>query len=67
MQFQFSCPLEGCDQVLVVDAENKEEGAKKLVEAAKIHLAEMHPQVHKTDEQVNADIRSRMESVVVSS
>ncbi len=60
MKYQFTCPLEGCEWKTTVDAANDEEAATKLTEAAKVHLADTHPDVHKTDEQIKSDITSMM-------
>ncbi len=63
MQYQFTCPLEGCDQTMVVDAQNEEEAAQKLTNSAKMHLSQKHPEIKKTDEEVMTDIKSMMKSV----
>ena len=60
MKYQFACPLEGCEWKMVVDGENDAEGADKLTEAAKKHLATTHPDIHKTDGEVKGDIASMM-------
>lgn len=59
-QYTFTCPLEGCSTVMTTQVSTEEEGAKALVAQAKAHLASVHPEVHKTDEEVDKDIRSHM-------
>lgn len=59
-QYTFTCPLPGCGHVLSVHAQSREDGAKMLVEEAHKHLATAHPEVHKTHEEVTADISSHM-------
>ncbi len=63
MKYQFVCPLEGCAWKATVDAENDEEAATKLTEAAKGHLATTHTDIQKTDEEVKSDITSLMTKV----
>lgn len=58
MQYSFTCPLDGCGQKMTVDATSREEAVEKLTEAAKGHLASVHPEVQKSDEQVHDDISS---------
>lgn len=60
MQYSFRCPLPGCSTIMNIDAQNDDEAVNKLTEQAKIHLASAHPDIHKTDEQIQEDIRSHM-------
>ncbi|HEX7042086.1 MAG TPA: hypothetical protein VF189_02460 [Patescibacteria group bacterium] len=60
MQFSFVCPIEGCGLKMNAEAMDKEAAAVMLVNDAKKHLQETHPNLHKTDEEVNIDIRSHM-------
>lgn len=59
-EYTFVCPLPGCGQTLSVHADNNEQGAVLLTEEAKRHLQQVHPDVHKTNEEVASDIRSHM-------
>jgi predicted small metal-binding protein len=63
MKYQFACPLEGCEWKTTVDAQTEEEAANQLTQAAKEHLAQSHPEIHKTDEQIKSDITSMMTKV----
>lgn len=60
MRYSFACPLEGCSEVMTVNAKNDDEAVDKLSEMAKKHLMIAHPDVKKTDEEVRSDIRSQM-------
>ncbi|HET9946834.1 MAG TPA: hypothetical protein VFQ63_02110 [Patescibacteria group bacterium] len=44
---------------------NSDKAVKDLVMQAKAHLQVVHPDIHKTDEEIDADIRAHM--VVVES
>lgn len=61
MQYTFACPLEGCTEVMMVEAQTDEEALDKLVETAKGHLATTHPELHKTDDEIKADIGPKMQ------
>lgn len=58
--YTFTCPIAGCSMVLSSELPDREQAANDLVGKATQHLQEVHPQVHKTAEQVNQDIRSLM-------
>ncbi len=61
MAYTFTCPLDTCNhQVMTSQAANSEEAAKELTGAAEKHLQEIHPDVRKTHEEVDQDIRSHM-------
>ena len=61
MPYTFTCPLEGCNHtVMTSNASNSEEGKQELTVAAEKHLSEKHPDMHKTHEEVAADIASHM-------
>lgn len=63
MTYTFTCPLEGCGLVMTTNEENMDAAAKVLVATAKEHLATVHPDVRKTDDEVNTDIMSHMVKV----
>jgi hypothetical protein len=65
MQYSFTCPLEGCKEVLTVDAKNNDEAVDMLSQRAKEHLMQKHPDVKKTDEEISSDIISQMTQVVL--
>lgn len=67
MQYSFTCPLQGCNQTLTVEAQTNEEAADKLIAAAKEHLKIAHPEIKKTDEEVSTDVRSHMKPVAMKS
>ena len=60
MQYTFVCPLEGCTEVMKVEAENDGQALDMLVETAKGHLSDAHPELHKTDEEIKSDIGPKM-------
>lgn len=60
MQFSFTCPIEGCGQKMTVDATSREEATEKLTDVAKGHVVSVHPDFHKTDDEVRGDITSMM-------
>lgn len=60
MQYSFTCPLEGCKTVMLVEAENDDEAVDRLMEEAKEHLVVAHPDVKKTEEEIRKDIQSHM-------
>ena len=62
-EYTFICPLQGCAMTLSVHADDINQGAALLtVEAAK-HLQEVHPDVHKSQEEVTVDVQSHMKEV----
>ncbi len=61
-QYSFTCPLQGCSQTMTSDASNQNDAAKELVEKAKQHLKDVHPDIQKSDEEIDKDIRSHMVS-----
>lgn len=63
MPYTFACPLENCEEVMTVEAENDDEALDKLVAKAKVHLAEAHPQLTKTDTDIREDIQPKMRKV----
>lgn len=60
MQYSFTCPIEGCGQKMTVDATSNAEAIEKLTGVAKEHVATVHPDLQKTDEQVRGDVTSLM-------
>lgn len=60
-EYTFTCPLAGCGVVLSVHADSDEQGAVLLTAEAEKHLKEIHPDVHKSHEEVDADIKSHMQ------
>lgn len=60
MQYFFTCPLEGCSEVMTTNAENDETALTSLVALAKDHLSSVHQDIHKTDEEIRADIQPKM-------
>lgn len=63
--YTFTCPLEKCGQIMTNHEVNSDKAVKDLVMQAKAHLQVVHPDIHKTDEEIDADIRAHM--VVVES
>jgi len=63
MPYTFACPLEGCEEVMTVEAENDEQALDKLVAKARDHLAQVHPELTKTDSDIRADIAPKMQKV----
>lgn len=61
MQYTFTCPLEGCTEVMQVEAMDDDQALDMLVDTAKGHLAKAHPDLHKTDEEIRADIGPKMQ------
>lgn len=62
--YTFTCPLEGCNHVVMhASATTAEEAATELTATAEQHLQTMHPEIHKTHEEVDQDIRSHMTQV----
>lgn len=60
-QFSFTCPLTGCNNLVMrAQSENPDEAAKELTTTAEQHLKEMHPDMHKTHDEVAQDIRAHM-------
>ena len=59
-QYSFTCPLEGCGLIMTTQANSTDEAAKALVAQAEQHLRDVHPDVHKTHEEVDQDIRAHM-------
>lgn len=62
-QYQFTCPLEGCTNKMVVSADNDKDAATKLTSIALEHVKEFHPEVQKTHDEAYQDIYSGMEIV----
>lgn len=60
MTYSFTCPLSGCGMVMTAAGEDREVAAKNLIEQAKVHLANVHPEIKKTDDEVSLDIHSHM-------
>lgn len=58
MEFSFTCPIEGCGQKMFTEAVTRQEAVDNLTQTAKEHLSEVHPDLHKTDEQIREDINS---------
>ena len=63
MPYTFACPLEDCEEVMTVEAQNDDEALDMLVAKAKDHLAEAHPTLTKTDSDIRADIAPKMQKV----
>ena len=62
MAYTFICPLEGCDHtVMRSEANDENTAAEELTTTAQKHLSDMHPDVHKTRDEVAQDIRSHMQ------
>lgn len=66
MHYTFACPLDQCEEVMMVEAENDEQALEKLVAIAKDHLAEAHPKLTKTDMDIREDIGPKMVKVSTS-
>lgn len=49
--------------VMTATGKDTEEAAVSLVEQAKTHLANVHPEIKKTDEEVSLDIHSHMKAL----
>ncbi|HSW96863.1 MAG TPA: hypothetical protein VLF89_03480 [Candidatus Saccharimonadales bacterium] len=62
MAYKFTCPLPGCSEVLISDAQETFDAQRELTEKAKQHLKEFHPELTKTDDEVNQDIKAHMVS-----
>ncbi len=60
MHYTFACPLDQCEEIMIVEAENDDEGLDTLVAKAKEHLAEAHPLLTKTDMDIREDIGPKM-------
>lgn len=60
MEYSFTCPLPRCGVVMTTTAEDADEAAGVLVAKAKRHLAKLHPDIKKTDAEIDKDIRSHM-------
>ena len=61
MAYTFTCPLEGCDhKVMRSEAGDENTAAQELTATAEQHLQEMHPDIHKTHDEVDQDIRAHM-------
>lgn len=58
--YSFTCPLQGCSQKMTLDTDDPEVAAKNLSAQAQQHLQNVHPDVHKTDQEVEEDIRAHM-------
>lgn len=64
MQYTFICPLEGCHESILVDAENDTQALDAMVKQAKSHLTSVHPELHKTDDEIRVDIQPKMVKAV---
>jgi hypothetical protein len=60
-EYTFICPLAGCGTVLSIHADNADQGQTLLTVEAEKHLQEIHPDIHKTHEEVALDIKSHMQ------
>jgi hypothetical protein len=60
MKYAFTCPVAGCKHTMTVDAQNDAEALEKLSLEAKEHVAMIHPQLEKTDEQIRRDVKKGM-------
>lgn len=60
MNYSFTCPIKGCNQEMIVEAKDDKEAVKKLSQKAKEHLVNVHPDIHKTDDQIQSDVSSLM-------
>lgn len=58
--YSFSCPLEGCGAVLTSSETSMTDAAGDLAAKAVDHLAQVHPDIHKTPEEVMEDIKTHM-------
>lgn len=56
--YSFTCGITGCGVIMKAQGEDKEEAVGLLVQQAKEHLRVVHPDVHKSDEEINQDIRT---------
>ncbi len=61
--YTFTCPLQGCGIVMTNHDSSVESAALDLIAQAKEHLKTVHPEIHKSDEEVSTDIRSHMVTV----
>lgn len=61
--YTFTCPLQGCGLIMTNHESTDDLAAENLVNQAKEHLRTVHPEIHKSDEEVNADIRSHMVTI----
>lgn len=59
-QYKFICPLPGCGMLLTAHAQTKDQGIAMLIDEAHRHLATAHPDIHKTNGEVSADITAHM-------
>ncbi len=61
MAYSFTCPLDACNHlVMTSQAADAEGAATELTATAEKHLQEMHPEIKKSHEEVDQDIRSHM-------
>lgn len=60
MKYAFTCPIDGCHMKMTAESVDEEQAAISLVADAKNHLAKVHPDIKKSDEEVGQDIRSHM-------
>lgn len=61
MQYTFACPLDQCEEIMIVEAKDDAEGLDTLVAKAKEHLAEAHRTLTKTDMDIREDIGPKMQ------
>lgn len=59
-RYMFTCPLPNCGVVMSRDGESLEEGVTILSNIAQQHLKEVHPDIHKTREEVETDIKTHV-------
>lgn len=60
MKYAFTCPISGCGEKMTTEAENDGQALDELVEIAKGHLAEKHPDLEKTEQEIHDDIEPKM-------
>ncbi len=61
-KYSFQCE---CGQVLTVSAENRNEAVDKLFVAGRKHIAEVHPEMALSDEELKNMLRSGMKQEAV--
>lgn len=61
MGYSFTCPLEGCEHMIMTShQETEDKAAEDLTSQAEKHLQDMHKDVHKTHDEVASDVRANM-------
>lgn len=53
LKYSFKCL---CGHVMTTEVGNREEAINNLVITAKAHLAETHPELNKSDEEIKLDL-----------